>query len=1427
MQLEEKALGWTFDNGQEFPGAKGGLETDAAEKHNGQASLKLVGDFTGGGNYVQASTKIPDIDVHELAFWLKNQQANQLTVRLIDAQGRCHQFNLKTEVNEGWQRITFPLEQYFSKQGTSAAVTSVAKYEAWGGPKEGSGEWHGPAKLIAILIGKPGGKNAVNTIWLNDVSIIPRVAGTKVAAVASEARLDEVIDGEHSWDFVDGREFPGAKGGVDVVDGNIRLTGDFTGGGAYVGGLKNLEDLGFESLSEIRLKVKADNVKEFGVRLGDSTGQTHQKNGWKVPGDGQWHEVVLKPGDFAGSEHWGGANDGKWHGAAKYVCFNIGKGSTGGGQGSLLFQNVVAKGTVPGKTGGIAYQVNFENGLEGWSGQAQIAAEGFKGKQSLVLEKTQATLRSEVSASGPSFAVSGGALDVSFATRTELESMDASYNGFLSLSFLNAGGGVVKNVELAAPFRKSAWKPQNKRVEIPTGATQARFEARINKESPGKFWIDELAALPLVADRDEEVIKRLQFSTAAIGNLLFPTDPREVKLEVLTLKPLPEADRTVYLSVRDYWGAEQSEPIKVTLSKAPKQDKYLVYAGSADLKDLPLEIGRYYELYGEIPREGGHPFTNFSSFAILPEAVTNQYAPMDVPFTSRNWDNRLEPYVRLTHRLGIRVVGVWGRMHPDPAKVEAPFIEMAQELGMGVLTGSPAHSIEQRSKGYEKMDEAWLRKAVQNFMAKYGHVKPLIVNLGNEPHAKGDETLKDVEAYRVVYDEIKKIDPSVYVVGTSVGTTEEAYFKNGFGKYCDAYDFHVYESAANVRNAVAVSYPAMFKKYGEAKPVWSTEVGLNSQGMARIAVASEVYRKFANFFAGGGANVSWFGLLYPDKEGTEHESSGSAHNVFDSRYNRYAPKLDAVAYYNAVNAIAIKKYVEDKVYDEASGLQAFLFTDREKASMQLWYTNKGRKDVFIPLAGVNEVQVIRLDGTRAELDAEGKGLTLTVTEDPLVLLYKNGPAKLPGELGQPVMVLAKIPDMLIRGAVTDFQVDLGDGVSPELVSLKVPFAWKADKAKVADMNALTFALTAPEASAIREADLTVSLKNAAGKITGQLYYRPAVTGSTSMEVLPQPLVEGQAPSVKLVLHNNSTQPQQVSWDLAISGEQSLEKGDFTKTGPSSAYFNETPSGSVELAGGQSKEYVLPLAEADLYKVYHLVANMRDPMGRSMRVERPMAAFYGVPKASAALSMDGSLDEPAWKTAPVRKLDQEPQFYGFQQKERPSPDWTGPADLSADIRYLWDDDFLYVAVQVTDDKTGGLKADDQIWAQDGLQFLIDPVRTSSQKPGKYDYSVAVGKNGPQTWCNLSADGEAPTGNVPAVKVAEKRAGDGTATRTYEIAFPWSRIAPFKPAPGGDLGLTLIVNEDDGNGRDAFMTWFGNAHSKQVDTVGDLILLAPQP
>lgn len=1080
------------------------------------------------------------------------------------------------------------------------------------------------------------------------------------------------------------------------------------------------------------------------------------------------------------------------------------------------------------------WKADFESAVktpEGWEIQGRGVVdthEAFKGAKALLLSKTEKTLRDKETALSPLFPVSSGMLDVQYATKTELVSMDNSYNAGLDLEFFDAQGKPLGKSELATWFRGNAWSMGRSKVEAPEGAASARFVATINKETPGKYWLDELSVRKVVDGRPDDGLRRMIFTASRIGHLLLPGDSRMVKVEVWSTKELPEALLDSSFSLRDYWGAEQAKPIRTRLAAAGKVEGrgFFKYEASVDLGQVPMEIGRYYELHGEIARKGEEAFGNYTSLAILPEAAANSYKPQEIPFTSRTWDPRYEETVPLTHRLGIRICGTWGRMDADPAKVDAPNIGLIEEMGMGFLTGSPAHSVEQRNEGWEKLladDGKLIRQGVRNFLKKYGHIKPMVVNLGNEPHAKGEEVKKDVEAYRIVYTEIKKIDPSVIVVGTSCGL-EEDYFKYGFGQWLDAYDFHSYEDPEGVRTIVEKLYPQMFKKYGFAKPVWSTELGMNSQGMSRLAVASLVYKKFANFFAGGGVNGSWFGLFYPDPDAKIADSFGSAHNVFDARYSKYSPKMDAIAYYNVVNGIAIKKFAGDKVYDGDTHI--FLFRDREGRALQICYKDRGRRDVFVPLAGVKGVEVIRLDGSRSTLDAEGKGVALTLSDEPLLLMYEGGPKTLPAKLEESPVSLAAFPGPFSRTQENIVEAEIS-GVTADQVELKAPPFWKVARVETgadAGKKAVRFSVTVPEESAVREGDMVLLWKGKGKDPRGQLSFRRAVTGLLTMDLMPVPSGEKGGPGVKMTVHNNSSQKQVLDWSLSLNGEQGLRKGEFTTMSATEASLGAPASGRIEVDAQSSAEVLIPIEGTKPVTVYHVRGTVRDAGGRVISQERAVAGFVPVPRAGGALTMDGLLDEESWKKAPVQVLDKAEQFYAFKNKASEAQTWNGPDDLSAEIRYLWDDDYFYVSVKVRDDIAGKIfKADSELWRQDGLQFLIDPARSSRDKPGKYEYSVGEGTKGLQVWCTLSADAGAPPGEARDIRFGLKHDSGGRGDATYEVAIPWPRLAPFKPGAGNNLGFTLIVNEDDGRTRDSYMTWFGNASSKDIDTVGDLILL----
>ncbi|MCB1065583.1 MAG: hypothetical protein KDN20_22025, partial [Verrucomicrobiae bacterium] len=636
---------WSFNHGAEFPGATGSLSIDPEAERQGNASLKLVGDFTQGGGYVQAGRQLGDgIDIRELSFWVKSPGTDRFTLRLGDASGQTHQIVLKTEPGEEWQRVVLPLERFFERRGQADAVTGIAKYESWGGAKDGN--WHGPAKAIYLLLSN-GGANQVRTLWLNEVVITPKPMPVPGAEMRTEVSLEEFPD----WKFSLGQEFPGAKGSLTEVESeersDLKLSGDFTGGGAYVAAIRNLADLGAAEVPALHLRYRSANAKSVTIQLVDGGGQTHQRRGFSITGDGEWHDLTLKPAEFAGGDRWGGANDGQWHGVIRQLVISLTADSDKENKRpEIQLAKVRAEVVQPVFAQPAAFTSDFETAALGdeWvvSGDVKIEAGALR------LSRTLDAVEQACSVTGPAFPASPGQWEVSLVTQADLKSPDNSYNAVVQLECLDSAGKIVERFTLVDGFGQRDRETVRKLIELPKGVVAARFQAQLNK-AHGEFLIDDLAAAYLApAPQRDDRISRVLFSTAQLGNLLFPDDSREVGVTIEARKPLRDDQKSLSWVVRDYWGAEQNQPVTMMLGEPEKKKDTLVYETSIDLSGVPLEIGRYYELHATIPLgENAEPFRNHTSLAILPEAVTRQYPPEEIPFTSRNWDNRISEYIRL------------------------------------------------------------------------------------------------------------------------------------------------------------------------------------------------------------------------------------------------------------------------------------------------------------------------------------------------------------------------------------------------------------------------------------------------------------------------------------------------------------------------------------------------------------------------------------------------------------------------------------------------------------------------------------------------------------------------------------------------------------------------------------------------------------
>ncbi|MEW4456329.1 hypothetical protein AB1L30_26940 [Bremerella sp. JC817] len=966
--------GWTFDNGKEFPGAVGKLELQTEDA----PTLVLHGDFSQGGMYVQAARRLAEIPLESISFDIKVPSGvDNVTSRLIDGTGQCHQLNIRLNDKGGWQTYVFPVARYFASLEAGTPMDIVTRYEKWSGANDG--RWHQPAKLFVILAGKEAmseGSIAIRNVRATEPP--PKVD------VATTIPLSDFTAGENGgWQYNPGSEFPGAAGSLSVIEGRresesaLRLEVDFTEGGRYVGVRKRFPEIDVKQTESIDLWVRSDKVKQFSIRLVDSTNQTHQRHGIAMKADGQWQSLSIDPQKIAGGEHWGGAKDGRWHGGVQLVEIMLNPRSASEPM-RLDLANIQMQATVEGEVSGQAWREAFDgNATQPWQIEGDVSQ-----KDQLTLTRTLETIQSSTSATSAKFPVRPGSWELAYRVQSKLHSPDNSFHGAVELQVFNRGGELLETLPLGIGFGNQGWSTKRQLVKLPAEASAAQWHVQLNK-TYGTFQVDDLSAARLVVQPSSSVVESIRIASEAIGNLFYPGDAVAFEVKVPTNKPLPQADRRLGLEVRDYRGEVVLTLEEVPLVEVPGANQR-EFQAAVQLDASPLNVGQFYELHVSVPQGEGNPVTELSGFAILPEAISKQYAPEEIPFTIRNWDSRVNDYFYLADRLGLRMMGVWGGWSQKPPyKPHLPGLETVQKLNAKWITGTPASSVER--EGFKTVSEESLREGMTNFLEAYADEGLAMIAMGNEPHGKGQVVLDNVRAYKTVYEAVKAFDPKIHVIGTSVEPNDE-YFRAGYQNYLDSYDFHIYEHYTKVRRTMH-EYRELMQKYDAVKPIHSTELGLNSQGQARLSVSIELIKKCTVFFAEGGETVSWFTIMYPDKKGNARGQFGDAHCVFDCKFNNYNPRLDAITYYHMINSLAAKKFVSEKQHPD--GTQEFLFEDEQKRCLMVLWNDEGTKTAEVSVPPNTAIDSIRIDGQHNQLRFDRSSALISVSPEPVLLLFER------------------------------------------------------------------------------------------------------------------------------------------------------------------------------------------------------------------------------------------------------------------------------------------------------------------------------------------------------------------------------------------------------------------------------------------------------
>jgi hypothetical protein len=347
-------------------------------------------------------------------------------------------------------------------------------------------------------------------------------------------------------------------------------------------------------------------------------------------------------------------------------------------------------------------------------------------------------------------------------------------------------------------------------------------------------------------------------------------------------------------------------------------------------------------------------------------------------------------------------------------------------------------------------------------------------------------------------------------------------------------------------------------------------------------------------------------------------------------------------------------------------------------------------------------------------------------------------------------------------------------------------------------------------------DPTVTFLSAIGEPEPELDAEPL-----GIEILPSVKASGDGWDVKLRLINR--------------GAEAISKGLVTVTKPEqSAGAYEFPA----IAPGSVQEVVIPAPglTTDQTRIFSL--NVKTDDGYSKNLLRNISALTAVQAAeSDNIAIDGVINESEWNNALTFRPVLNTEILARLQDKPQS--WDGEEDVSAAGYVKWDEQFLYIAVDVTDDIHYMNKSFSGAWGADSIQFSIDPGRlTGYNSIGHHRFSLSLNSETGESQLALeSTDVSELRENLLNESVGKVVRNEDSKRTVYEAALKWSEILPAKllpVAPGRtNIGFSLVVNDSDrtqagsaSDERDAFIEYMGGiAYGKTPARFGDLILTGP--
>lgn len=701
---------------------------------------------------------------------------------------------------------------------------------------------------------------------------------------------------------------------------------------------------------------------------------------------------------------------------------------------------------------------------------------------------------------------------------------------------------------------------------------------------------------------------------------------------------------------------------------------------------------------------------------------------------------------------------------------------------------------------------------------------------GNEPDNSGSDQTAIYKSFSANYDTVKKkdtrnilVDPTLTSTGDNSLRWLRGYYEadgeNGqlVRQKFDAFDIHLYYRLDdNVGEGLDYGVPEnmdvkierlrnVMREYGDGdKPLVSTEMGWPTQSETENTSIGHTQEEQRNFIPRGYMMAAANGLkevfIYSFRdEGVRENNSEESYGIVDWFD---IPKQAYYSYYTMSAVLGDAQFIRRLPFMETPYYGMEFWNEKKDSYItSLWTADDSVKVVSVSPYSAEDtmLHVVGVDGEQKTVPVVNGSANITISGAP-VYVYSSAGTRV--SITDDNFEADRYSVQTKRGTANKIVISSKQQTQGTTeIKLDLPEGWTLSGNTTLTEKQPSTELIVNVPLNCEEKDYRITAEfTTEGTVTGRFGIDFSVATTAALSLLPEYNAESDTWQAAAYLKNVSDAP--ISGEVNIGGMNNLS---VARTGKS----------FENLGAGETLRFAYDLKELPNMKNASLTLRV-DIDGVTVATATKSLNFSELVNDGTEPTIDGVLSEGEWSGArPIRLNDK-------QQVELIS-DWGGENDLSAEIYTKWDDNYFYIAADVTDNAQYQKGTGEDIWSGDSIQFGIDPGRKDGAGSGKYnEFGMALGDSGMITWRWTTANKSA-LGRITGAKGAATR---GEGHTYYELAIPWSAILyeGQKLESLENIGFSALVNDNDGSGRRGWIAYMdGIGLTKNCNLYADMYLI----